>query len=145
MRCYIFDIDGTIADLSHRLPYIQKTPKDWDGFFGAVADDVPIEHTIKLAIDVALAGATIVYVSDRSDQCREATETWLWDHALPYGKVFMRKQGDHRPDHQVKVELLAELRAEGHNPVMAFDDRNGVVKMWRELGIPCAQVAEGDF
>ncbi len=145
MRCYIFDIDGTIADLSHRLPHIQKTPKDWDGFFGAVADDAPIEHIIKLAIDVALAGATIVYVSGRSDQCREATETWLWDHALPYGKVYMRRQGDHRPDHQVKVELLAELRAEGHNPVMAFDDRNGVVKMWRELGIPCAQVADGDF
>ncbi len=145
MRCYIFDIDGTIADLSHRLPHIQKTPKDWTAFFASVADDAPIEHTIKLAIDVALAGANIVYVSGRSDECREATEAWLKRHALPEGKVFMRKQGDHRPDHQVKVELLAELRAEGHNPVMAFDDRNGVVKMWRELGIPCAQVADGDF
>ena len=51
MRCYIFDIDGTIADLSHRLPHIQKTPKDWTAFFASVADDVPIEHTIKLAID----------------------------------------------------------------------------------------------
>lgn len=145
MRCYIFDIDGTLADLSHRLPHIQKTPKDWDAFFGCVADDTPIEHTIKLAIDVALAGANIVYVSGRSDQCREATEDWLRRHALPEGKVYMRKQGDHRPDHQVKVELLAELRAEGHSPVMAFDDRNAVVKMWRELGIPCAQVADGDF
>jgi hypothetical protein len=28
---------------------------------------------------------------------------------------------------------------------MAFDDRNSVVKMWRDLGIPCAQVADGDF
>lgn len=145
MRTYIFDIDGTIADLSHRLPLIQKTPKDWPAFFAACPDDVPIEHTIKLAIDVALAGAHIVYVTGRSDECRDATEAWLRQHALPDGKVFMRKKGDHRPDHQVKVELLAELRAEGHKPVMAFDDRNGVVKMWRELGIPCAQVAEGDF
>lgn len=145
MRCYIFDIDGTIADLTHRLPHIQKTSKDWTAFFASVADDAPIEHMIKLAIDVSLAGANIVYVSGRSDECREATETWLRLHALPDGKVFMRRQGDHRPDYQVKVELLAELRAEGHNPVMAFDDRNSVVKMWRELGIPCAQVADGDF
>lgn len=145
MRCYIFDIDGTIADLSHRLPHIQKSPKDWDSFFAAVADDTPIVHTIKLAIDVALAGATVVYVSGRSDQCREATEAWLRRHALPEGKVYMRKAGDHRPDHQIKVELLEQLRSEGHRPVMAFDDRNAVVKMWRELGIPCAQVADGDF
>jgi phosphoglycolate phosphatase-like HAD superfamily hydrolase len=145
MRCYIFDIDGTIADLSHRLPHIQKDPKDWDGFFAACKDDAPIQHTIKLAIDVALAGANIVYVSGRSDQCREATETWLREHALPEGRVYMRKAGDHRPDFKVKVELLEQLRAEGHSPVMAFDDRNSVVKMWRELGIPCAQVADGDF
>lgn len=145
MRTYIFDIDGTIADLSHRLPHIQKDPKDWDSFFAACTDDVPIRHIIKLAIDLSLAEANIVYVSGRSDQCREATETWLRMHALPEGRVYMRKAGDHRPDHQVKIELLEQLRAEGHMPVMAFDDRNTVVKMWRELGVPCAQVADGDF
>lgn len=145
MRTYIFDIDGTLADLSHRLPFIQQTPKDWDGFFGACAADAPIIHMIKLAIDVSLAGANIIYVSGRSDQCREATEDWMRRHALPEGKVYMRKAGDHRPDHQVKVELLEQLRADGHTPIMAFDDRNAVVKMWREIGVPCAQVAEGDF
>lgn len=153
MRCYIFDIDGTLADLSHRLYHIQPetmkdgTPgkKDWDAFFAACGDDAPIQHTIKLAIDVAHAGAKIIYVSGRSDQCREATEAWLARHGLPSGRVYMRKAGDHRPDHQVKVELLEHLRADGHSPVMAFDDRNAVVKMWREIGVPCAQVAEGDF
>lgn len=145
MRCYIFDIDGTLADLTHRLPHIQKQPKDWDAFFAACEADAPIQHTIKLAIDVALAGAAIIYVSGRSDQCRDATEAWLRRYALPEGKVYMRKAGDHRPDHQVKVELLEQLRADGHNPVMAFDDRNAVVKMWREIGVPCAQVADGDF
>lgn len=145
MRCYIFDIDGTLADLTHRLHHIQKQPKDWRSFFASVSDDAPIIHTIKLAIDVALAGATLVYVSGRSDECRAATEDWLRRHALPEGRVYMRKEGDHRPDHQVKVELLTQLRADGFNPVMTFDDRNTVVKMWREIGVPCAQVADGDF
>lgn len=145
MRTYIFDIDGTIADLSHRLPHIQKDPKDWPAFFAACGDDTPIDHTIWLAHDLSLANAAIVYVSGRSDECRKTTEAWLKQHALPEGRVYMRKSGDHRPDHQVKVELLEQLRAEGHTPIMAFDDRNSVVKMWRELGVPCAQVADGNF
>ena len=57
----------------------------------------------------------------------------------------MRKEGDHRPDHIIKLELLAQIRSDGFEPIMAFDDRNSVVKMWRDAGIPCAQVAEGDF
>ena len=59
--------------------------------------------------------------------------------------MFMRQDGDHRPDHVIKVELLAIVRAEIGDPIMVFDDRNSVVKMWRELGVPCAQVVEGDF
>lgn len=34
---YVFDIDGTLADLTHRLHHIQKQPKDWDAFFDACA------------------------------------------------------------------------------------------------------------
>jgi hypothetical protein len=32
--CYLFDIDGTLADLSHRLHYIKPAggPKNWDAF-----------------------------------------------------------------------------------------------------------------
>lgn len=145
MRTYIFDIDGTLADLTHRLPLIKQEPKNWRGFFAACSADKPIEHMIKLAIDLHLSGANLIYVSGRSDECRWATEDWLRRHALPEGKVYMRKEGDHRPDHQVKVELLEQLRTDGHHPIMAFDDRNAVVKMWREIGVPCAQVAEGDF
>ena len=144
-RCYIFDIDGTLADLSHRLHHIQKQPKDWRSFFAAVGDDLPIAHICKLAIDLASAGATIIYVSGRSDECRPATERWLAQHGLPLSAVYMRAEGDHRGDDIVKAELLADLRSHGYEPVMAFDDRNRVVKQWRDNGVPCAQVADGDF
>lgn len=29
----IFDIDGTLANLDHRLRHILKEPKDWDAFY----------------------------------------------------------------------------------------------------------------
>ena len=38
---YIFDLDGTLALIEHRLHFIQGPEKDWRGFFAAVGDDKP--------------------------------------------------------------------------------------------------------
>lgn len=128
MKCYIFDIDGTLADCSHRLHHIQKQPKDWDSFFAECHLDAPHPHIIGLARDLRFADdATIVFVSGRSDQCREQTEDWLLEHDLPASPLYMRREGDHRDDDIIKLELLAELIADGYEPIMAFDDRNRVV------------------
>lgn len=143
--CYLFDIDGTIADGSHRLHHIQQTPKNWDGWYAGVSEDKPIPHIIELACILWDVGKVIVYVSGRSDQCRSETEAWLVKHGLPIGPLFMRKAGDHRNDDVVKIEILGEVRRSGYEPVLAFDDRSRVVAAWRAAGIPCAQVAAGDF
>lgn len=144
MKCYLFDIDGTLADCSHRIHLIQGTPKDWDGFFAACHLDTPIPHVVDL-LNTLTGRTKIVYVSGRSDQCREETETWLRKNSLPLGPLYMRKQGDHRDDDIIKIELLAQLRVDGFDPIMAFDDRDRVVAAWRAAGVPCAQVAPGNF
>lgn len=143
-QCFIFDIDGTLADNSHRTHHLQKQPKDWDAYHKEVRDDKPHRHVVQVARCLRIAGLTIVFCTGRHSGQREVTVKWLWEHGL-WGEVYMRNEGDHRPDHIVKRELLDQIRADGFEPVMVFDDRNSVVKMWREAGIPCAQVAEGDF
>lgn len=146
MNCYIFDIDGTtIADGTHRVHHILKEPKDWRTYFAACGGDAPIKHIIRLARDLHRAGAYIAYVSDRSDECERETVEWMREHKLPPGKLYMRKAGDHRNDDVLKAELLGLLKADGYEPIMAFDDRNRVVAAWRANGIPCAQVADGDL
>lgn len=143
MRCYIFDIDGTLADCSHRLHHIQKQPKDWDGFFADCVHDKPIVHMVDLAVHLSNYWP-LVFVSGRSDVVRSETVEWLRAHHLD-GDLFMRHEGDHRPDDVVKSDLLDRIMAGGWHPIMSFDDRNRVVAMWRSRGIPCAQVADGDF
>lgn len=143
MECYVFDIDGTVANCSHRLHHIEK--KDWRAFFAACGGDAPIPHVIKLAQHLSRAGQCVIYVSGRSDECENLTSHWMLQNALPAGRLYMRKAGDYRQDNIVKAELLEALIADGYKPIMAFDDRNQVVKMWRAKGIPCAQVADGDF
>jgi uncharacterized HAD superfamily protein len=144
MKCFLIDIDGTIADGGHRLHYISKEPKQWDAYFMACGGDAPIQHMHKVVESLSLK-ARIVYVSGRSDLVRKQTLQWLVDHDFPMDALYMRKQGDHKNDHDLKIELLAQLREDGYEPIMAFDDRDRVVKAWRAAGIPCAQVAEGDF
>jgi hypothetical protein len=142
-RCYLFDLDGTLADCTHRLHHIKQPRKNWDAFFAACSRDGPIPHMVELARHLAKVEQT-VFCSGRSDQVRTETEDWLKSHGLA-GPLYMRRRRDKRPDYVVKGELLDRILADGWQPIMAFDDRDQVVRMWRERGVPCAQVAEGDF
>ena len=109
---YVFDLDGTLADITHRLHFIQGEKKDWDAFFAACIDDAPISHMLDLAWYIG-KDHHVVYVSGRSDAIRYLTLQWLEANMAPDGPLYMRKAGDHKPDDVLKIELLADLRADG--------------------------------
>jgi len=144
---YLFDLDGTLADLTHRLHFISNGNKDWDGFFAACDDDCPIQTVVDTCRLLKKAGATILLVSGRSDAVRDKTWKWLKDCEVPFDGLYMRKAGDHRQDNIVKSELLDELAAtwDIKKIVGVFEDRNQVVEMYRERGLRVFQVAEGNF
>jgi len=140
MAFYVFDLDGTLADCAHRLPYLEM--KDWRGFFAACPDDTPIWPTLGILRALHESGNRIEIWSGRSDEVRLETEDWLIRHGVPQTvKLLMRTAGDKRPDDEVKREFLWG----GGLPDVIFDDRSRVVSMWRSEGIPCFQVAPGDF
>jgi hypothetical protein len=158
MKCYIFDVDGTLANIEHRRHYIEQSPKNWPEFKARCYDDTPITHIVDLcrilywhareeahAYDYDME-YDVVLVSGRNECQRHLTELWLFEVALlPPMKLYMRADGDYRSDEIIKFELLQQVRADGYEPIMSFDDRDRVVSMWRNNGIPCAQVAPGDF
>lgn len=150
MRCYLFDIDGTVALGPHRLPHLDKTPKDWNAYYENVIDDIPVPHICELVKTLG-RDTEILFVSGRSDHVRDMTCLWLHRHAFTKGalplerRLYMRQQGDHRPDYIIKSEILDCILGLGYQPIMAFDDRDQTVAAWRQRGIPCAQVAPGNF
>ena len=150
MKCYIFDIDGTLADLTHRLHHVKTRPKNWPAFHAGCGDDAPFPHMQNLISRLWLT-TDIVFMSGRNEANRKVTTDWLIKHGFagpslnPTIRLYMRADDDYRNDDIIKLELLQKLRDDGWEPVMAFDDRDRVVKMWRDNGIPCAQVAPGDF
>lgn len=149
---YVFDIDGTLADCTHRLHYIVREPgdtrpKDWDAFFAGCVKDEPIEHLLGVALTLFHGAKKIAFVTGRPNSCRQKTESWLGYHFMTTERLplYMRTDGDRRDDSIVKSELMDRLIADGYTPIMVFEDRKRVVDMWRARGIPCAQVAEGEF
>jgi FMN phosphatase YigB (HAD superfamily) len=144
---YIFDIDGTLADLSHRLHFITGEKKDWTGFFADCESDAPIPEVIQVARSLGHYNKhKIVMITGRSDEIRDKTIIWLLDHNVPCDGLYMRKKGDHREDCVVKAELLDELVASGCPPIAGvFEDRQQVVGMYRARGLRVFQVAPGNF
>lgn len=138
-RTALFDIDGTLADATHRLHHIQNGSHDWDAFFAECVNDPVIEPIRDLAILVARQGLKIILVSGRSDRVREETKEWLARGGVPYSALLMRKDGDYRADTVVKSEFLDTILADGHEIAFVVDDRPSVVAMWRERGLTCLQ------
>jgi len=135
-KVYLFDIDGTLANTSHRSPY------DFD----RLSEDTLNEHVgavyRALDLDGAVGG---VIMSGRSEQFRPTTELWLDREGIRnYWDFFMRKEGDTRRDSVVKLELFNEYVRDNFQVIGAFDDRLRVCRIWHQIGIPVLRVGAPD-
>lgn len=139
------DIDGTIADISHRRPFLEQVPKNWKQFKATLHLDGPVEPIISAVQRLKKAGWRVVLVSGRDEESRDVTVKWLAQHAVPFDALYMRPDGDYRRDDLIKEELLLAARFDGYEPDLIFDDRDQVVQMWRRHGLTCVQVAFGAF
>jgi hypothetical protein len=141
----ICDVDGTVADLNHRRHYLDQKPKNWKKFYGHISNDIPIKPVIETIQSLYVTGHRIIFCTGRPEDYRAETTAWLSKNVILPKYLYMRAKNDFRDDATIKYELLQQIRADGFDPVIAFDDRDRVVKMWREQGLICAQVNEGDF
>jgi len=151
--CYIFDIDGTLADITHRLHFVKGkhlnggTDKPaYEAFHDALVHDEPIWPVIDTLRRLWAFGNTeIILITGRMENWRKETENWLHNHGVPFNELFMRPNGDHRPDWQIKREVYYNHVKYYYSVLGIFEDRTRVVNMWRDLDLPCYQVAKGDY
>ena len=143
----IFDLDGTLCDITHRLHHIVDEPKNWGAFFAACVDDEPKPKMIEFLNTMRYADHYVYIFSGRSDAVRAETEAWLEKHQVSYHELIMRQDGDYRVDHVVKEEMFDRIFNDETKRYLSFavDDRNQVVEMWRRKGITCLQCEPGDF
>ncbi|NJQ00384.1 phosphatase domain-containing protein [Streptomyces zingiberis] len=135
----VFDLDGTLADVRHRLHHIERRPKDWDAFFAAARYDQPLARGVELARGSA-AECEVVYVTGRPESCRADTVDWLARHGLPPGELRMRGPRDRRPARVTKPELLRRLAA-GRRVALVADDDPQVCDAYERDGFPVVRAA----
>jgi len=145
MSAVIFDIDGTLADTTHRKHHVEQRPKDWKAWNAAMHLDGQRPAIIKLARELAKSHR-LVLCTGRHEEFRDVTSKWLANVAdIWFSDLYMRADGDFRDDAIVKSELLDRIIADGYEPWLVVDDRDKVVAMWRERGLDCLQCAPGNF
>lgn len=156
--CIIVDIDGTLAHMTEegRLRFGRQAPYMWKNV-GEDKADLAVQTTL---VGIQLFGKTVaqimeaierkgrlktILMSGRDEVCRPETEKWLKDNGIQYDELFMRPQGDNRKDNLVKEEIYEREINGKYEVLLVLDDRDQVVEMWRNKGLKCFQVAEGDF
>ena len=143
----IFDLDGTLANIDKRRKLATKNGKmNWNVFFNPdnIDLDTPNQAVINMA-NILYSQDYIIYIlSGRSDKTYQATIAWLDKHKVNYDLLIMRPQNQlYKKDSDLKQSWLDTI---GKDRVsMVFDDRQQVVDMWRQNGLPTFQVADGDF
>lgn len=138
----LVDLDGTLANGEHRLHYLKETPRNWDAFYGECDLDTPHTDVIEVVNSLTERYTTII-LTGRVERTREVTEQWLSDHEVGYHALIMRPDGVRTDDHIWKVEVAKLFGL--HNIAFIIEDRNRVVKAFREVGVRVLHVADGDF
>lgn len=146
MQTILFDIDGTLADIRHRRPFLDGSRPDWKRFNDAMGDDTQNAPIVALYKALWSTGQfDIILVTGRNEEYRAITEQWLIWNEIPFDRLIMRADKDNRADNIIKEEILQSLRAQGKDILFTVDDRQQVVDMWRKNEITCLQCDVGDF
>lgn len=144
----IFDIDGTLADCSHRIQYAQS--KQWDEFHSRALEDPVIVNIADLMIELA-NNYEIILLTGRPEKYRYLTEQWLELCGLDdfYDELIMRQDGDWSQDFKMKIKALedhfGDQEAVLDSVWLVIDDRDSVVEGLRNYGLTVLQPAVGGY
>lgn len=129
-KAILCDLDGSLAEGIG----VHRGPFEWD----KVGFDEVVVPVLAVVRNWLAAGGEVIFMSGRDSICRDQTVQWLNNLGLyPTCKssLFMRPQGDSRPDTVVKKELFEKYVEPNWHISFVLDDRKSVVQMWRDMGL----------
>jgi FMN phosphatase YigB (HAD superfamily) len=141
MKAAIFDVDGTLVDVSSIRYYVnERDPKFsgkklWERFHGSALNCPPIPQAVYEYLRAREEGLRILVVTARMNVWALPTLLWLKENGIEHDELYMRRNLDFRKDYVVKRELYEEILADGYEPVRAIDDNPNVIRLWQEVGL----------
>lgn len=135
----IFDMDGTLADVSSISHHVSGQQRDFHAFHTESAGVPANREVADFAHTVARMGHAVVVVTARGQKYRPETAWWLAGERVASDALYMRADGDGRKDVDVKRDILTRL-ARSYRVVLAVDDNPSVINLWSEHAIPTVVV-----
>lgn len=127
----VFDVDGVVADVRHRLHHLHR--RKWNRFFAEAGADPLLAEGARLVADLAREHE-IVWLTGRPEWLRDTTLAWFAAHGLPAAELHMRSDGDYRPARLYKLGVLNRLSGRGIAALV--DDDAEVVDAAMRAGYP---------
>lgn len=140
-KTIVFDMDGTLVNVSSLRHLVEggTKQKNFDEFHRQSVNCPPIDWVRVAAHEAADMGYRVIQVTARQEKYRACTSWWIADNEVPSDGLYMRANGDFRPDSDVKREILDKL-LKVYDIRKAFDDNPSIVKLWGDYNIPCVVV-----
>lgn len=140
----VVDLDGTLSDAAGRQHFLDRSPKDWRGFFQACGDDPVLAHVARL-VECLDPELLVIILTARPVWVRDATMAWLTRFDVRWDLLVMREEGDYRSSPDAKREAVSALQRFGFALRLAVDDDPRNVQMFEREGIPCLYVHSGYY
>lgn len=134
------DIDGTIADNTHRKHFIEclREEQDWDEFYNPyrVSQDTPIAVGIGLARFFSKAKG-FYFLTGRPERLRQTTTDWLGKHFdLAGSPLLMRGDRDWSKATSYKEKQIIEMmQRHPGEPAIFIDDDDRNTPIYNRHGI----------
>ena len=144
MDAVIFDMDGTLVDVSPVRHYVEGDSRNFRAFHEASRFCPPRPDVLAIMRHPMNAGRAVVIVTARDARFERVTRDWLARNGISFDALFMRPWGDQRRDTEVKNDIHAAIIAAGFEPTLAVDDRADIAAVWESHGIPTILVSQDD-
>jgi hypothetical protein len=126
----IWDIDGTICDSSHRMP--------WNPNKRPTSEQIMLDQRVEeLYLLFKFLGSKSciknIILTARSECDRNITVKWLKENGFDYDDLITNDKSEN--DVVFKTRALLEIKKKNKEFIIAIDDRDDIVEAFRDIGI----------
>lgn len=144
-KCVVVDIDGVIADGSHRQYLLQQDPPRWKTFFLHSDSDEPIAGS-KALLESFNPQWVVVLLTARPHYVAERTRIWLDEKGFRWDLLITRARSDGGlKSPEFKKRSIAELETAGLATQLAIDDDARNISAFEQIGLEALYLHSGYY